>query len=152
MATVPGHKALTTGTVKVPSRLFKFVLTRMGVNELYVGRSGMKDYLLSDPPTALAAYPSVPSLHTSFDVGMMGGHDGMIWLFCLKPNNNETWMGHQNHVKWGVLPLIPNSQRGLGGFGLWVFGRESHGSSPFLEMMRGRWCSYIPWCIMRGLV
>ena len=85
MATVPGHKALTTGTVKVPSRLFKFVLTIMGVNELYVGRYGMKDYLSPDPPTTLNAYQDIPSLHTSFDVGMMGRQGGMIWLYCEKP-------------------------------------------------------------------
>ena len=94
----------------------------------------MKDCLLPDPPTALATYQDIPSLRTSFDVGMMGRQDGMIWVFGLRPNNNGAWMDHQNRMKWRVPPLIPNSQAGhvgLGGVRLRDLGRETNGSRSF---------------------
>ena len=94
----------------------------------------MKDCLLPDPPTALATYQDIPSLRTSFDVGMMGRQDGMIWLFGLRPNNNGAWMDHQHRMKWRVPPLIPNSQAGHVGLGGFVFGTSEGkpmGAGPF---------------------
>lgn len=60
---------MTTGIVKVPSHIFKLVLERLGVSEVWCGRYGMKQPLLPDPYTALAAVGDVPSLRTAADLG-----------------------------------------------------------------------------------
>ena len=91
----------------------------------------MKQPLLPDPYTALAAVGDVPSLRTAADLGVMARQEGYIWLWGLQPNSNGTWLDYENNMKWRVVPLIPNSQRGLGG---WIFGSlegRPMGSGPF---------------------
>ena len=64
----------------------------------------MKQPLLPDPYTALAAVGGVPSLHTAADLGVMARQEGYIWLWGLQPNSNGTWLGDENKMKWRVLP------------------------------------------------
>ena len=130
MVTPPEHKALTTGTVKVPSRLFKFVLASVGVSEVYVGRYGMKDYLLPNPPAALAAYHDTQPAHIlrcRYD-GQARWYDLAFWLETQqqwyldgpsKPHEMEGPPSHseQPERSWGVR--------------LRDSGRETNGSRSF---------------------
>ncbi len=68
----------------------------------------MKQYLLPDPQSALAAIGDVPSVHTAADLGMMARQEGYICLSGLQPNGIGTWLDYENNMNWRVLPLIPN--------------------------------------------
>ena len=68
----PNHlHSLTTGVVKVPSTTFKKFFEMVGVDEVYVGWYGMKQYLLPTTQEVLEAINDVPSLHTALDLWMM---------------------------------------------------------------------------------
>ena len=131
---IPTHQAahtLGTGVVKVPSTTFKGVLQMLGVGEVYVGRYGMKQYLVPDPDTALSQFQDIPTLHTSADFGHMIKEEGVMWLFGLPANQNGTFIDHPNNLKWRVLPLMPGAQRALGGYVYGTLEGKPLASGPF---------------------
>ena len=122
---------LGTGVVKVPSTTFKGVLQMLGVGEVYVGRYGMKQYLVPDPDTALSQFQDIPTLHTSADFGHMIKEEGVMWLFGLPANQNGTFIDHPNNLKWRVLPLMPGAQGALGGYVYGTLEGKPLASGPF---------------------
>ena len=54
-----------------------------------------------------------------------------MWLFGIRCNGHGVWHDRQNGFKWRVLPLVPGSQRNLGGFIYGTLEGRPHGSGPF---------------------
>ncbi|OLP73356.1 hypothetical protein AK812_SmicGene47431, partial [Symbiodinium microadriaticum] len=102
--------------LKIQSSHFKSALLLAGVSVVYIGRYGMKHYLLPDPQTALASIPDIADTHAALDLGIMSRDVNHIWLFGIAPNHQGLWHDHRNRISWRVLPLVPGCQRFEDGF------------------------------------
>ncbi|CAE7462712.1 unnamed protein product [Symbiodinium sp. CCMP2592] len=131
VATPTDHSGLTRGAIKVQSEMFKAVLQSAGIAQVYVGRFGMKQLLLPSPQQVLNQIPHVPDAHTAMDIGLMARDENHVWLFGIRCSGHGVWHDRRNGFKWRVLPLVPGSQRNLGGFIYGSLEGKPHGSGPF---------------------
>ena len=117
--TEPWESALSRGTLKVPSHAFKVALQSCGVDSVFVGRFGMKQYLGN---SYLRGLRDVPHVSTCVDVGQMMRDPEAIWLFGMRVNDSGTYFDNQNSLKWRVYPLVPDCQFGSSTDNGWIFG------------------------------
>ena len=100
----------------------------------------MKQLLLPSPQQVLNHIPHIPDAHTVMDTGMMARDENHVGLFGIRCNGHGVRRDRQNRFKWRMLPLVPGSQRNLGGF---IYGTLDRALS---VMMQAKPYRYIPSC------
>ena len=100
--------------------MLKASLLKGGVTHVFMGRHGMKQYLVEK---TLADLGDVPHPITQLDLGLMFRDPHNFWLFGIKPGPSGTWKDTQNGVTWKVYPMCPLSQLSKPDFKEgWIFG------------------------------